>query len=517
MTGKGVIRMNILGRLLLLAGAVVAWLSLSACNATIQPMKAPTHRLSLQETSDKVVDNVITIVGKWGDYIHGKSYQQEALVTYKGWQYATYYNANRKLCVARRELPSGTWWNIVFSDYTYLGDDNHNVPVIEISPKDGTIHLAFDHHSDPLHYRVSATNAANDPSGITWEASLFGPVVDHVAPDNPINRVTYPRFVRAPDGRLFLFYRQGSATNGRMWMSVYDPSSGGWAVQWQVTESTGGYRFDGKTSTARNAYQNNTCIDANGRIHMSWVWREDKPLQNGQHDLCYMYSDDGGATFRNHLGAIVTQGSTRAGVNMADITVWSINPWRGLKNQQAMAIDSSGRPHIVMWYLTDTAPNVAIGAKDHTQSKYHHFWQTTDGKWHKQELPLELADDKWTVRPHLAFGTNDRLFLVYNHDDNIAVAAATAAGGYSDWRLIEERSGSFTGEAKIDIHRLRNESILSVYMHERPSAAHEAMPLHIIDFKILDNNTFGVKRQNTADGSGNSEQRAEGDAVYRAP
>ena len=171
-----------LGRLLLLAGAVVAWWSLLAFNATIQPIKVPTHTLSLQETSDKVVDTVITIVGKWGDYIHGKSYQQEALVTYKGWQYATYYNANRKLCVARRELPSGTWWNIVFLDYTYLGDDNHNVPVIEISPKDGTIHLAFDHHGDLLHYRVSATNAANDPSGITWEASLFGPVVDHVAP-----------------------------------------------------------------------------------------------------------------------------------------------------------------------------------------------------------------------------------------------------------------------------------------------------------------------------------------------
>ena len=37
--------------------------------------------LSLQETSDVVVDNVITIVGRWGDYIHGKSYQQEALIS----------------------------------------------------------------------------------------------------------------------------------------------------------------------------------------------------------------------------------------------------------------------------------------------------------------------------------------------------------------------------------------------------------------------------------------------------
>ena len=98
-------------------------------------------------------------------------------------------------------------------------------------------------------------------------------------------------------------------------MSRYDPASGGWAVQWQITGSTGSYTFGSITSTARNAYQNNPCIDHNGRIHMSWIWRESGKLSNGQHDLCYMYSDDGGRTFRNHLGGIVTQGSKHAGIN----------------------------------------------------------------------------------------------------------------------------------------------------------------------------------------------------------
>ncbi len=440
--------------------------------------------LSLQETSDVVVDNVITIVGRWGDYIHGKSYQQEALVSYNGWQYTTYYDASRRLCIARRCLPSGSWQRIIFSDYTYRGDDNHNVPVVGICPEDGTIHMAFDHHGGPLHYRVSAANVANDPTGIAWKASLFGPVVDYLVRGNPITSVTYPRFVMAPDKTLYLFFREGMALNGRLWMSKYDPSSGGWAVQWQITGSTGSYNFGSKTSTARNAYQNNPCVDHNGRIHMSWIWRESGKLNNAQHDLFYIYSDDGGRTFRNHLGAIVTQGSLRAGINSQNIMVFPINPQRGLKNQQAMAIDSSGHPHIVMWYLADSARDVGIGLKDHANSKYHHFWQTTDGKWHKQELPFALSSDQWTIRPQLAFNKDDQLFLIYNHDDKIAVAAATRTGGFTDWRLIIERSGSFTGEAKVDIFRLQNENTLSIYMHERPSKAHEGTPLHVIDFNI---------------------------------
>lgn len=444
----------------------------------------PAQSLLVEEVSDVVVDHVITIVGNWGDYIHGKSYQQEALVTFNGWQYTTYYDASRRLCVARRCLPSGSWQRIVFSDYYYQGDDNHNVPVLGICPRDGSIHLAFDHHGDPLNYRVSEANAASNPTGIVWKASLFGPVVDSLVSGNHVTGVTYPRFVNAPDKTLYIFFREGKATNGRMWMSRYDPFSGGWEDLLQITDSRGNYTLNSKTSTTRNAYQNTPCIDQNGRIHMSWIWREGGALSGGQHDLCYMYSDDGGKRFRNHLGTIVTEGNIRANINSPNLTVWPIGPKRGLKNQEAMAIDSSGCPHIVMWYLSDSANDIRISSKDHTKSRYHHFWQTTDGKWHKQELPFSLSSDQWTIRPQLAFNRKDQLFLVYNHNDNIAIASATRAGNFTDWQLIKERKGNFTGEAKVDIMRLREENILSIYIHDRPCKAHEGTPLHVIDFKI---------------------------------
>ena len=45
--------------------------------------------------------------------------------------------------------------------------------------------------------------------------------------------------------------------------------------------------------------------------------------------------------------------------------------------------------------------------------------------------------------------------------------------------------GNFTGEAKIDITRLRNENVISVYMHENPVTNHEATPLRVIDFGFM--------------------------------
>jgi len=57
-------------------------------------MYSKASPLYLAENS--VVDRAITIIGKWGTYINGKSYQQEALVTHNGWQYTTYYDAQRR-------------------------------------------------------------------------------------------------------------------------------------------------------------------------------------------------------------------------------------------------------------------------------------------------------------------------------------------------------------------------------------------------------------------------------------
>lgn len=73
-----------------------------------------------------------------------------------GWRYVPYYDANRHVCLARRKLRDSSWQFIRFEDYVLNHDDVHNTISVGICPKDGTIHLSFDHHNHPLYYRALA-------------------------------------------------------------------------------------------------------------------------------------------------------------------------------------------------------------------------------------------------------------------------------------------------------------------------------------------------------------------------
>jgi len=111
----------------------------------------------ITKLGDKVVDSMaLTLDGsKWGMAINGKSFQQEAIISHGAYQYLVYYNAQRNVCLSRRKLPAGQWETIRFTDYLFQSNDAHNTISMGICPNDGTIHLSFDHHGHPLHYRVS--------------------------------------------------------------------------------------------------------------------------------------------------------------------------------------------------------------------------------------------------------------------------------------------------------------------------------------------------------------------------
>lgn len=92
--------------------------------------------------------------------INANSFQQNAITTINGWQYAVYYteemkNADNSVCyvnLARRTVDSGlraeTWEKLTFRDYEQTADDGHNTISVGVCKGDGTIHLAFDHHCD---------------------------------------------------------------------------------------------------------------------------------------------------------------------------------------------------------------------------------------------------------------------------------------------------------------------------------------------------------------------------------
>lgn len=95
--------------------------------------------------------------------INANSFQQNAITTVNGWQYATFYSdwldgkkqdccyvsiARRRLVGLGTEDESRAWETLTFLDYQQTHDDGHNTISIGICKEDGTIHVSFDHHCD---------------------------------------------------------------------------------------------------------------------------------------------------------------------------------------------------------------------------------------------------------------------------------------------------------------------------------------------------------------------------------
>lgn len=441
--------------------------------------------LKVTKVISNKVDVGVTISGTWGSFINGKSYQQTPLDTYQGWQYTTYYDQKRRLSIARRKLPNGVWENIHFEDYIFRGHDNHNSTVLGICPKDGTIHLTFDHHGDPLHYRVSKLSVATQPELVKWNASLFGPVRDWLKKGRPLKELTYPRFVRLPQGNLLLAFRKGHPTKGRNILSLYDPDQGGWSDTWDITSEAGKYEFGGRKSHSRYAYLNGLhCDYASGRLHMSWAWREG--MGSTFVNVNYAYSDDNGRTWMNSTGQKVGSPDAPIHLNSPGIAVWNVTPYDGQDNMMGQCVDRAGRPHILVWHRRNSEAPLPHAERDVSKSAHYHYWRDDEGKWHQNEVSAPVAGgaDAERNRGKILATSNNNLIALYNAEATIVLWHATAKNQYRDWKVIHKEQGPWNGEPLPDLSRWREQGVLSVYMQKDPAKPNQPTDLHVIDFSF---------------------------------
>ncbi len=361
--------------------------------------------------------------------VHGVSFQQDGITTYKGWQYAACYQGNTtnstgKVEVGRRLLPYGSWQTLVLTDYNFTTVDSHNDVVLGICPGDGSIHLTFDHHVSTLHYRVSVAGLADNPTTTAWTAAQFGVVKDRLLTGGPsaMTQVTYPRFIPTPAGKLLFTYRYGSSGGGDEILYEYSGTTHAWSLVGQYTTRTGTYIGTLTNQTDRNAYFDNTFFDANGRLHATWCWRE-TPDASSNHDILYAYSDDTGRTWKNQLGSnISTTGTSFISANSPDIIGVTIPQKRNYINNSAMITDKQGRVHVVAWMLPAASPDqTTFDTALSSGSRFVHYWRGTDGVWRKNETILTGS------RAKLAADDDGRLFLVYGDATNIRIAASNPA------------------------------------------------------------------------------------------
>jgi hypothetical protein len=437
----------------------------------------------------------------FGRALNGVSYQSEILITFNGYQYTAWYDTvgtTQTVWLARRSVAGtsvGAWEAVNTGSLFVNGKatwNSHNTISLGISPLDGTLHMAWDHHVHNLRYRVSVVGLC------TTNTTAWGPGMMHpeqnwlVASGQTVTRVTYPYFFNSPSGELVLEYRFGNSGNGTIGIQYYNPATGTWNPRWQIVTpggtyvglSNGGTRV---TSTSRNAYGNGFDFSPDGTLHYTWTFREGNGAFN--HDLHYARSTDGGVTWLNQAGGVVANRNTSQSINITSPgTIFkAIDGNQQMINQQAQCVDEEGRVHVVMshrrvepgfeWQSGDGAFSGADTAY------YHYFRDPGTQVWAQRRLPVTYPV---TSRPKVGHDQQENVYVVFRSGPRLVVASASKTSSYTDWTIAAVADYGFGGEPLIDQNRLTADGILSVFLQEDAPASTSptGTPLHVMEFVV---------------------------------
>jgi hypothetical protein len=317
--------------------------------------------------------------------------------------------------------------------------DEHNTISMGISG-DGKIHLSFDHHDVPLNYRVSNTGIAKNPSS-EWTASAFGGV-QHSLPGSsgPWSPLTYPRFELIDNGDLLMEFRIGQSGAGDSFIHRYSTVSGQW--------SNVGKYLQGEDN---NAYVNGF-TNQGGKLMISWTVRE-TPDASTNHDFYFALSEDAGRSWKDTCGKSVTKPITPS---TPGIKVFNIPTNSQIINQEAQCTDEKGRFHALM---RDNSTGT---------SRFYHYLRNTDGKFTKTAMntPGLSTPPYLAYRGKIAAKGDDVIAILPDQPkQTVQIWAATAGGGYTDWKKLAE-IGNMAGEPLLDEERLASHNVLSLFVRQ---------------------------------------------------
>ena len=191
------------------------------------------------------------------------------LLTHAPYQFAAYYDAERRMTVAQRRLDETKW---TFKRLpSLLGWDSHNYVTLALD-RDLCLHVSGNMHNVPLIYFRSTKPL--DAASLQQVKSMTGEREAHV---------TYPVLLKNKTGQLVFRYRDGGSGDGDDLYNVYDEKSTTWKKLLEGPLIAG----EGE----RSAYAIPPKQGPDGRFHLLWVWR-DTPDCATNHSLSYARSDD---------------------------------------------------------------------------------------------------------------------------------------------------------------------------------------------------------------------------------
>ncbi|KAI1128738.1 hypothetical protein F5Y10DRAFT_291660 [Nemania abortiva] len=419
--------------------------------------------------------------------INGYAFQQDAIHTFNGWQYACFYasapGAKEPLFIhlSRRKLPAGSWETLVFEDYPQTVDDGHNTVQVNaiqlgICPGDGTIHLSYDHHCDVLRYRHSKVGVATSPEEVNWTPELFTPTLSALpglsSPEitKLLSYITYPRFVTRGRDLLFSF-RTGKAGLGDDHICVYTASEGG-------TTEIGSYTFLGThlKGISNNPYIHGLDASPDGtHLYTTWVYREfvhyegwDDPLDTkhktqagpnaatNNRDICYAWSSDGGVRWRSGpRGDVIADLGKGESIlpTSPGIVAFEIPKGSGLMNQEAQAVDHEGGVHVLN---RDSLDDGVI--------RWRHYYLSSGDTWTRRALP-HVEGVYGGKRGQLIVSREGDLYFVLPHhaDPVLTILRASKASRYAEYELVWRGEGFPPTDPLVDKARISHDNVLSVF------------------------------------------------------
>ena len=323
---------------------------------------------------------IIPVDSGWAaNSVNTTPFRKNSLASYGDTQFVAFYDQQQYVVLGKRKHGTDQW-TLKQTPYKGNASDAHNSISI-IVDGDGYLHMAWDHHNNPLNYCHSISPGS---LVLTPRQSMTG---------SNEQKLTYPEFYKMPGGNILFFYRNGQSGNGSLVINEYDTRNKEWSqLQTNLIDGEG----------ARNAYWQ-ACTDAMGTIHISWVWRE-SPDVASNHDLCYARSRDGGRTWEKSTGEIynlpVNAGSAEY--------ICRIPQKSELINQASMVANESGDPFIATYWKEpgDSVPQY------HVIYKAGNKWGVSNLAFRKTGFSLSGMGTKripiarpqviaWQVKKHL--------------------------------------------------------------------------------------------------------------------
>jgi hypothetical protein len=396
--------------------------------------------------------------------VNGAIFRKNSVVSHQREQYTAYYDSLGYVVLAKRRLPAEAW-QVQRTPYQGKVQDAHNVISLMVDGA-GYLHLAFDHHGNPLRYARSVR-----PGSL--ELTALQPMIGQQE-----QNVTYPEFHRFPNGDLLFLYRDGSSGNGNLVLNRYSLQTQRWTRVHDVL-------IDGEGQ--RNAYWQ-ACIDPRGAIHVSWVWRE-SPNVASNHDMAYARSHDGGQTWLKSTGEAYQLPITAQTAEYAA----QIPQNSELINQTSITTDAAGTPYIATyWRPAGTqVPQYQLIYLDGQQ------WRTVQVSQRTTPFSLSGVGTKKIPisRPQLLVSTKKGktpaylLFRDAERQDRAAVAQC-ADLKKNKWTITDLTTTSMGNwEPSYDTERWKTAGVLSLFVQRTGQGDGEtledlpAQPVYILEWQ----------------------------------